>query len=314
MRVHVLIRILIGLWIVLVALPSRVLAVSQPTKGRSAQQASANPADLALLSVRSPGFLYAFDPYPVTVEVKNVGGEASGAYRVRFYASRNPGLGGDSYSLGEESEPSLAAGQSITFTSHHTVFVALQPVSGLWYIGAYIISRDINKLNNSKFDPTPVKIASSGGGNQFEINAGLNDAWHNPQTFGQGFFITVLPFPNPPSRGKKMFLAWFTYDIERPPVNVTAMLGEPGHRWLTAYGDYSGNTATLDIEITQGGVFDSATPPTTQGLDGVITLTFTDCANGILSYNIPSLPKSGVIPIERISDENVPLCESMQQP
>ena len=27
----------------------------------------------------------------------------------------------------------------------------------------------------------------------FLINAGLNDAWYNPATDGQGFFITVFP-------------------------------------------------------------------------------------------------------------------------
>ena len=71
-------------------------------------------------------------------------------------------------------------------------------------------------------------------GNTFEINAGLNDAWLNSATSGQGFLITVFP------ERKEMFLAWFTYDTERPPEDVTALLGEPGHRWLTAQGPYDG--------------------------------------------------------------------------
>jgi sugar lactone lactonase YvrE len=72
----------------------------------------------------------------------------------------------------------------------------------------------------------------------FVINAGLNDAWFNASTPGQGFFVTVFPDSG------QVFLAWFTYDTERPDESVTAILGEPGHRWLTAFGPYEGDTAT----------------------------------------------------------------------
>ena len=58
----------------------------------------------------------------------------------------------------------------------------------------------------------------------FQINAGLNDAWYDPATAGQGFLIAVFP------EISQMFVAWFTFDIERPPQDVTAMLGDPGHR------------------------------------------------------------------------------------
>jgi len=33
-------------------------------------------------------------------------------------------------------------------------------------------------------------------------------------------------------------MAWFTHDTERPDTGVEAILGEPGHRWLTAQGPY----------------------------------------------------------------------------
>ena len=139
----------------------------------------------------------------------------------------------------------------------------------------------------------------------FQINAGLNDTWFNPATAGQGFFITVFPDID------KMFLAWFTYDVERPPPSVTAMLGEPGHRWLTAFGDYAGNVATLDIEISEGGVFNSPTPPVTQHADGTITVTFTDCNTGSVAYEIESLALTGTVPIERIALDNVPRCQAL---
>ena len=49
-----------------------------------------------------------------------------------------------------------------------------------------------------------------------KINAGLNDAWYNPETSGQGFFITVF------SDMGAVSLAWFTYDTELPPDDAVA--------------------------------------------------------------------------------------------
>jgi len=139
----------------------------------------------------------------------------------------------------------------------------------------------------------------------FVINAGLNDAWFNAATPGQGFFVTV--FPN----NQQIFLAWFTYDSERPDPSVQSNLGEPGHRWLTAFGSYSGDTANLNIEITKGGVFDSMTPMPAQENGGTIEIQFSDCENGLLTYDMPAIALSGSIPISRIALDNVALCEGM---
>ncbi len=110
-----------------------------------------------------------------------------------------------------------------------------------------------------------------------------------------------------------MFVAWFTFDTERPPEDATAMLGEPGHRWLTAQGPYDGDTANLTLFVTEGGVFDSATPAasTDPAGDGTLTIEFADCTKGLVTYAITSLGISGEIPIQRISASNVPLCESL---
>jgi hypothetical protein len=112
---------------------------------------------------------------------------------------------------------------------------------------------------------------------------------------------------------KQLFLAWFTYDTERPPEDVIAHLGEPGHRWLTAQGPYEGDTANLTIFLTAGGVFDAATPPAVTDLDGYGTmkLEFAGCNAGLVTYSIPSLGLSGEIPIERIVLDNVALCETL---
>lgn len=141
----------------------------------------------------------------------------------------------------------------------------------------------------------------------FQINAGLNDAWYDPETTGQGLLLTVFP------AAKIMFLAWFTYDVERPPQDVTAMLGDPGHRWLTAQGPYEGDTASLDINVSSGGVFDSALPAVGPPVkDGAMTITWSGCNSALLSYEITSLGIAGEIPLERIALDNVALCKSLQ--
>ena len=141
----------------------------------------------------------------------------------------------------------------------------------------------------------------------FEINPAINDAWYNPATPGQGFLISVFPDI------QQMFVAWFTYDIERPPEDVKAILGEPGHRWLTAQGSYNGDTAELTIYVTEGGVFDAAEPPANNdGIgDGTMTIEFADCAQGIVSYELTSPNVFGEIPIQRIVNDNAALCESL---
>lgn len=141
----------------------------------------------------------------------------------------------------------------------------------------------------------------------FQINAGLNDAWYNPATAGQGVLITVQP------EIQLVFMAWFTYDLERPDESITALLGESGHRWLTAQGPFKGDTANLTVYVTEGGIFDAAEPAavTDPAGAGTITLEFADCSDALMSYQIPSLGLSGEIPLERIATDNEPLCEAL---
>jgi len=142
----------------------------------------------------------------------------------------------------------------------------------------------------------------------FVMNAGLNDAWYNPATSGQGFFITVFPVLG------VVNLAWFTYDTELPADESAANLGSPGHRWMTALGAIEGNTSVMNIEFASGGLFDEASeitrtdPP---GSDGTITLTFADCSSGTIVYDIPSINRQGTVPIQRVATDNVALCETL---
>lgn len=139
----------------------------------------------------------------------------------------------------------------------------------------------------------------------FRMNAAMSGSWFDPATSGQGFFLDVFEQIN------QVFLAWFTYDLERPDTSVTAQIGDPGHRWLTAFGPFSGGAADLDIEWTVGGIFDDSPPVPTQTVDGSIEIEFTDCMTGTVTYDLGSTPVSGVVPIQRLANDNVPLCESL---
>ena len=149
------------------------------------------------------------------------------------------------------------------------------------------------------------------------INAGLTGAWYNPETSGQGMFITVYP------RIREVFLSWFTYDVERPDPTVTAILGDPGHRWMTAQGPYPWldpeikmsvyGTAVLELWQTEGGVFDQKEPVPAWEPDGTLTLEFDTCSTATVTYDIPSANVSGTIPIERIALDNVRRCYELDR-
>ncbi|HKJ17352.1 MAG TPA: CARDB domain-containing protein, partial [Xanthomonadales bacterium] len=140
---------------------------------------------------------------------------------------------------------------------------------------------------------------------EFQISEGLNDAWFNPDTSGQGFFINVFP------GRKEMFLSWFTYDTERPEGSDTEAIGEPGHRWFTAFGPYDQNSAELDLQVTTGGVFNAAPPNPQTVTDGSISVEFIDCENAIVDFNIESAELNGEVMIRRISGDNRALCDDL---
>jgi DNA-binding beta-propeller fold protein YncE len=141
----------------------------------------------------------------------------------------------------------------------------------------------------------------------FEMNTGLNDAWYDPETDGQGFFITVFPDLG------TVLLAWFTYDTELPADDAKANLGDAGHRWMVALGPIDGNRAVLDIDSPYDGLFDTSRPIEHKP-DGTITLTFEDCNTGTVEYDILSINQQGTVPIQRVANDNIALCEALSTP
>ena len=140
----------------------------------------------------------------------------------------------------------------------------------------------------------------------FRISHGLAGNWYEPATDGQGFFMDVYDSIN------ILFVGWYTYDLERPADDVEALMGDPGHRWFTAQGPFTGNSGELINYWTTGMIFDSPTPPKNGPFpDGTMTVEFYDCYSGLVSYEIPSVNVAGQVPIQRIANDAVPLCESL---
>jgi endo-1,4-beta-xylanase len=138
------------------------------------------------------------------------------------------------------------------------------------------------------------------------MNAGLNDAWLNTATVGQGFFIDVFPVIG------GVFAGWFTFDAVLPDPGVGAFLGVPEHRWLTAFGHYQHNRAELFIELTSGGVFDAAQPAPESTVIGRLILQFETCRQATVSYELPGIDAYlRTIPLWRIADDNAALCEAL---
>ena len=87
--------------------------------------------------------------------------------------------------------------------------------------------------------------------------------------------------------------------------------------WITAQGPYEGNKALLDVTVTSGGEFDRSDPPTVNsepGTVGTMEVEFESCTRGVVRYDLPGLGLVGEVPIQRLAEDNVPLCEALDMP
>lgn len=136
----------------------------------------------------------------------------------------------------------------------------------------------------------------------FQVNAGISGAWFNPATSGQGYYFEVLPDIN------KMAIGWYTFNDETQTAEKA--VGDATNRWLTALGDFNGNTFVGDVYRTGGGLFDNPQGVTTTQV-GSISIVFNDCTTGVLSYDLPDSNLTNTMNIQRISGSNVALCEEL---
>lgn len=232
-----------------------------------------------------------------TTQILNQGDEDSADTSVQFIIAGSSTLSFNDRVLGKSDVTALAPGE----TSLESMTFALDVAPGTYWAAACVDSEalELDRVDNCAVTG-PFTVEQNN--RPIDINPGLNDAWYNPATGGQGFFINVFP------DGDQMFLSWFTYDLDRPETGVPFELGEPGHRWLIALGTYEHGVATLDIYLNQGGVFDQAQPAPTEVLYGSMTVSFSDCNHGQITFDLPSVGEQGAIPITRVATDNLKDC------
>jgi hypothetical protein len=239
----------------------------------------------------------------ISTRVHNSGAGPSQATVLHYFLSDSMTLSQDDIELGRSDVAGLGSGAA----SAERISATLPSTAGTYFVSV-CVAFDAAEQVTSNNCSAGAKITIESNNFPIPINAGMNDAWFDLATNGQGFFINVFPNSN------NIFLAWFTFDLERPPSNVQFNLGDPGHRWRTAFGTYDRGKAELEIELTQGGLFDAAPPDPWQSADGTIGLQFSDCNHGTITYDIPSVDRQGVIPIQRIAPDNAPVCEGLIGP
>ena len=270
--------------------------------GRINVIAASATTDVSVESVdAADGSFVVGEDIQVMTQLKNVSTESSGVFDVNFYVSSDNIITTTDTLIGTKQVNNIAAGASLALDENVNLPVNL--AAGDYFIGAILNIGDSNPANDTNVDQTTIYVFT-----QFIMNAGLNDAWFNPLTDGQGFFITIFPDLN------FVTLAWFTYDTELPPLDATSSLGDPGHRWMTAGGVINMDESVMNIELTSGGIFDAAsviqrTNPA--GSDGTLTLKFDNCRSGSINYNITSIDAQGTVPLQRVAGDNIALCDAL---
>jgi len=304
--------------------PYRCTPHSSVMTGTITVQGQASSAELAVTAFNAEnGSFAAGQEITLDTTIQNSGDADSGAVTLDYYAMPE-GAGATSQSLqssgqtgtgksgtGLESIPdgalllgsaniaNIAMGDSVNHQAMVEVPGTIPP--GTYIIGVTLNFADGNAANNDRTDSTAVTLLGV-----FVINAGLNDAWVNADAPFQGFFFTVFPDLS------LFFAAWFTFDSVVPDGSATAVFGAPDLRWVTASGFYSGDSVTLNVELTTGGIFNDSDPEAEQTPNyGTITIKFLNCNEAEVTYNFPSLGLSGQMILTRVVGDNIPLCEAL---
>jgi len=256
--------------------------------------------ELALTSVDAANGSYSpGNMLPIDFSIMNSGTAGSGAFTIDFYASTDNSITNSDELLGSMNVGDIAMGD--TLNDQAMVNVPESIAAGDYFIGAIIQFSDGNDSDNSNHDATVVTFLGL-----FFINAGLNDAWVSDDAPFQGFFFTVFPDFG------FFFISWFTFDSVVPVGPDSAVFGAFDQRWVTGGGFFLGDSVTINVELTTGGIFNDDDPAATQVPNyGTITIVFTNCNEAILTYNFPSLGLSGQMTLKRVLEDNVPLCVAL---
>lgn len=125
------------------------------------------------------------------------------------------------------------------------------------------------------------------------ITPGLNGAWYDAATPGQGLQVFASP-----ANGNLLFLAWYTYEVDGQYAP-----GATGQRWFTVLGNYTpGMRGAYGLQVlrTTGGTFDSAPRAQVPVQVGTVDIEFHSCSSASLTYNISGRP-SRTIALNRLT-------------
>ena len=130
-----------------------------------------------------------------------------------------------------------------------------------------------------------------------EINSGLDGAWYDVNTPGQGYLFDARPDP---INGNFLFIAWFTF----------GELNASGQWWLTVQGVYDTTPADVLIYESTGGSFDDPRPVDTLPI-GEMQVDFIDCNNATLTFDIPDRGLQDQVIITRVLPGTEELCQQI---
>ena len=151
--------------------------------------------------------------------------------------------------------------------------------------------------NATTFNAMLSSATGPGNLNQF----GWTGTWYNPATGGQGMVLTVYPDLLGSGAGL-LFGSWFTFGVP------DSSGYPPGQRWYTFQSGVSSTNPSASFSILSSADAGSFNSPPKVGASsvGTATLSFADCAHGMLSYAFYDSGNGpvGNIPLTRL-DANI---------
>jgi hypothetical protein len=128
-------------------------------------------------------------------------------------------------------------------------------------------------------------------------DGGASGQWFNPSRDGEGMFVEIIDT----NSGQKISVAWFTYD-------------ENGNQmWLTGVANLQGGqtTVTIPVIVTSGPKFGPDYDPAAMNPIpwGTLSLNFSTCSAGILSYASSVGFGSGAINLSRLTSLTQVRCD-----
>lgn len=111
-----------------------------------------------------------------------------------------------------------------------------------------------------------------------DINVGMNGAWADVSTPGQGMFLDVLDTEG------LLFLSWFTYETDQ---DIAPNPQADTQRWMVAVGPIDGNSAKVQVSSVTGGTFNGPDEVTEIPV-GKATIVFQSCTKAVFDYELDS--------------------------